>query len=72
MEVLTKYAIPFALAAVGTVLLLGLWNMMRGGQPKYQPAPDALARRVAVYRALPGHGGRLFGWASVGFVVTKA
>ena len=28
---LTKYAIPIALAAVGTVLLLGLWNMMRGG-----------------------------------------
>ena len=28
---LTKYAIPIALAAVGIVLLLGLWNMMRGG-----------------------------------------
>jgi hypothetical protein len=25
--------IPFALAAVGIVLLFGLWNMMRGGDP---------------------------------------
>ena len=33
MEILTKYAIPLALAAVGIVLLLGLWNMMRGGSP---------------------------------------
>ncbi len=33
MEVLTSYAIPFALAAVVTVLLLGLWNMLRGGSP---------------------------------------
>ena len=33
MDVLTTYAIPLALAAVGTVLLLGLWNMMRGGSP---------------------------------------
>jgi hypothetical protein len=31
MEVLTNYAIPIALAAVAIVLLLGLWNMMRGG-----------------------------------------
>jgi hypothetical protein len=31
MELLTKYAIPIALAAVAIVLLLGLWNMMRGG-----------------------------------------
>jgi Hypoxia induced protein conserved region len=31
MEVLTNYAIPVALAAVAIVLLLGLWNMMRGG-----------------------------------------
>ena len=30
---LTKYAIPIALATVGVVLLLGLWNMMRGGSP---------------------------------------
>lgn len=28
-----KYAIPIALAAVGLVLLLGMWNMMRGGNP---------------------------------------
>ncbi len=33
MEILRNYAIPFALAAVATVLLLGLWNMMRGGSP---------------------------------------
>ena len=25
--------IPFAVAAVAIVLLLGLWNMMRGGSP---------------------------------------
>jgi Hypoxia induced protein conserved region len=31
MEVLTNYAIPVALTAVAIVLLLGLWNMMRGG-----------------------------------------
>jgi hypothetical protein len=30
MDFLTKYIIPFALFAVGTVLLLGLWNMLRG------------------------------------------
>jgi len=30
---LLSYAIPIALAAVGTVLLLGLWNMMSGGRP---------------------------------------
>jgi len=33
MEELLKYAIPIALAAVGLVLLLGMWNMMRGGNP---------------------------------------
>ena len=33
MEELLKYAIPIALAAVGIVLLLGMWNMMRGGNP---------------------------------------
>jgi NADH:ubiquinone oxidoreductase subunit H len=33
MELLTKYAIPIALAAVACVLLAGLWNMMRGGSP---------------------------------------
>lgn len=27
------YLVPFALAAVLIVLLLGLWNMMRGGSP---------------------------------------
>jgi hypothetical protein len=30
---LTKFAIPIALAAVGIVLVLGLWNMLRGGSP---------------------------------------
>ena len=33
MHILTAYAIPVALAAVVTVLLLGLWNMLRGGSP---------------------------------------
>jgi hypothetical protein len=33
MEFLTKLAIPIALAAVGVVLLAGLWNMLRGGSP---------------------------------------
>jgi predicted MFS family arabinose efflux permease len=33
MDALTKYLIPFALAAVAIVLLLGLWNMLRGGSP---------------------------------------
>jgi NADH:ubiquinone oxidoreductase subunit H len=33
MHALVSYAIPIALAAVATVLLLGLWNMMRGGSP---------------------------------------
>ncbi|MGH6826537.1 twin transmembrane helix small protein [Methyloceanibacter sp.] len=33
MHALTAYIIPFALAAVFTVLLLGLWNMLRGGSP---------------------------------------
>ena len=27
------YAIPLALAAVANVLLLGMWNMLRGGSP---------------------------------------
>lgn len=26
-----SYLVPIALVAVGVVLLLGLWNMMRGG-----------------------------------------
>jgi hypothetical protein len=33
MDALTNYLIPFALAAVAAVLLLGLWNMLRGGSP---------------------------------------
>ena len=33
MEILRNYAIPLALGAVGIVLLLGLWNMLRGGSP---------------------------------------
>jgi hypothetical protein len=33
MQHLLDYAIPIALAAVAIVLLLGLWNMMRGGSP---------------------------------------
>ena len=30
---LVSYAIPIGLAAVATVLLLGLWNLMPGGSP---------------------------------------
>jgi hypothetical protein len=33
MEHTLRFIIPFALAAVAVVLLLGLWNMMRGGNP---------------------------------------
>jgi hypothetical protein len=33
MELVVRLAIPFALAAVAIVLMLGLWNMMRGGSP---------------------------------------
>ncbi len=33
MEHILRMIIPFALAAVGIVLLFGLWNMMRGGDP---------------------------------------
>lgn len=33
MEYLSKFAIPIALAAVAIVLVLGLWNMLRGGSP---------------------------------------
>ena len=33
MDDIVRYAVPIALAAVAAVLLLGLWNMMRGGSP---------------------------------------
>jgi hypothetical protein len=33
MDLILRYAIPIALAAVAVVLLMGLWNMMRGGSP---------------------------------------
>jgi hypothetical protein len=33
MDIIVRYAVPIALAAVGAVLLMGLWNMMRGGNP---------------------------------------
>ena len=33
MEDTLRWIIPFALAAVGIVLLFGLWNMLRGGNP---------------------------------------
>jgi hypothetical protein len=35
MEHVVRLAIPFALAAVVLVLLLGLWNMLRGGDPNF-------------------------------------
>lgn len=31
MENAVTYLVPVAIAAVGIVLLFGLWNMMRGG-----------------------------------------
>ena len=31
METFLTYLVPIAVAAVACVLLLGLWNMMRGG-----------------------------------------
>lgn len=34
METILLYLLPFALAAVVVVLLLGLLNMARGGDPK--------------------------------------
>jgi Hypoxia induced protein conserved region len=30
---LSTYVVPIAIGAVALVLLLGLWNMMRGGSP---------------------------------------
>jgi Hypoxia induced protein conserved region len=33
MQHLLVYAVPIALAAVVIVLLLGMWNMLRGGSP---------------------------------------
>jgi hypothetical protein len=33
MEHAVRLAVPFALAAVALVLLMGLWNMLRGGNP---------------------------------------
>ena len=33
MKVLTLGVIPLALIAVAVVLMLGLWNMMRGADP---------------------------------------
>lgn len=33
MEEIMRALIPFALAAVAIVLFLGLWNMLRGGNP---------------------------------------
>jgi hypothetical protein len=33
LEDILRAIIPFALAAVAIVLLFGLWNMMRGGDP---------------------------------------
>jgi NADH:ubiquinone oxidoreductase subunit 6 (subunit J) len=32
-QIFTNYLLPVALAAVAVVLLFGLWNMMRGGNP---------------------------------------
>lgn len=32
-EMLASLIVPIAIGAVAVVLLLGLWNMMRGGSP---------------------------------------
>ncbi|WP_436644108.1 twin transmembrane helix small protein [Microbaculum sp. FT89] len=32
-DLFVTYIVPVAIAAVAVVLLLGLWNMMRGGSP---------------------------------------
>jgi hypothetical protein len=32
-DVLSHLVVPIAIGAVAVVLLLGLWNMMRGGSP---------------------------------------
>lgn len=32
-ELFVNYLVPLAIGAVAVVLLLGLWNMMRGGSP---------------------------------------
>jgi hypothetical protein len=31
--VLSTYVVPIAIGAVAAVLVLGLWNMLRGGSP---------------------------------------
>jgi hypothetical protein len=33
MQTILGYAVPIALAAVAIVLLMVLWNMLRGGSP---------------------------------------
>ena len=33
MDEILRYLLPLLLVAVGLVLLLGLWNMLRGGNP---------------------------------------
>jgi hypothetical protein len=32
-NILSTYVVPLAIAAVGVVLMLGLYNMLRGGPP---------------------------------------
>lgn len=33
MEAISNYLVPIAIGAVGIVLVLGLWNLLRGGSP---------------------------------------
>lgn len=33
VNILSTYVVPLAIAAVGVVLILGLYNMLRGGPP---------------------------------------
>ena len=46
MHALTAYAIPIALAAVAIALLLGLWNMLRGGSRN--PSQTVMRWRVVL------------------------
>ena len=52
MEHAVRLAIPFALAAVTCVLLAGLWNMVRGGNPNLSQKLMRWRVLLAVHRDL--------------------
>jgi NADH:ubiquinone oxidoreductase subunit H len=33
LDAVSTYLVPIAIGAVGVVLVLGLWNLLRGGSP---------------------------------------